>query len=115
MLKQHPDLKLRKPEPTPAVSHQGMEREVVKSHFKAIRPTLIKHNMFDKLGAKIWNMNETGIVLDNIPMKVLTRSGTKYLHSRSSGNNEVTTVIAAVNPDGGKTPPCMIPKCFMTL
>ena len=44
-------------------------------------------------------MVETGIVLDHKRMKVLTRSGTKLLHSRSIGNNEVTTVIAAVNAD----------------
>jgi len=58
--------------------------------------------MFDKFGAKIWNINETGIVLDHQPMKVVARSGTKYLHSRSSENKEVITVIAVVNADGGK-------------
>jgi len=70
MLKRHPDLKLRKPEPTAAVRHQCMDREVVKSYLEVIRLTLIKHNMLDKLGAKIWNMDETGIVLDHKPMKV---------------------------------------------
>ena len=77
-----------------------MEREVVKSYFEAVGLTLIKHNMFNKYGAKIWNMDETGIVLDHKPMKVLTTSGAKSLHSRSSGNKEVTTVIADVNTDG---------------
>ena len=46
-------------------------------------------------------MDETGIVLDHKPMKVLTRSNTKPLHIRSTGNKEVATVIAAVNADGG--------------
>jgi len=59
--------------------------------------------MFDKFGAKSWNMDETGIVLDHKPMKVLARSGTTSLHGRSSVNKEVTTVIAAVNADGGKS------------
>ena len=53
-----------------------MDREVMNSYLEAICLTLIKHNTFDKLGAKIWNMNETGIVLDHKPMKLLTRSGT---------------------------------------
>jgi hypothetical protein len=48
-------------------------------------------------------MDKTGIVLDHKRMKVLTRSRAKYLHNRSSGKNEVTTVIAAVNADGGKS------------
>jgi len=65
ILKRHPHLKLRNAELTAAFSHQGMEREVVKSYFKAIRLTLIKHNMFNKFGAKIWNMDETGIVFDH--------------------------------------------------
>ena len=30
-------------------------------------------------------------------------TGTKSLQTRSSGNKEVTTVIAAVNADGGKS------------
>ena len=69
-------------------SSSEYEWEVVKSQFEATRLSLIKH--------------ETGIILDNKLMKVLTRLGTNYLHSRSSGNNEVTTVIAAVIADEGK-------------
>jgi len=38
-----------------------MEREVVKWYFEAIRLTLIKHNTFDNLVTKIWNMDETEI------------------------------------------------------
>ena len=48
-------------------------------------------------------MDETGIILDHKPMKVLARSGTKSPHSRSSGNKEVTSVIAAVKADGGES------------
>jgi hypothetical protein len=50
ILKRHPELKLRKPEPTVVFHHQGMELEVVKSYFEAIRLTLIKHNMVDTFG-----------------------------------------------------------------
>ena len=59
-------------------------------------------------------MDETEIVLDRKPMKVLARSGTKSL-SRSSGNKEMITVIAAVNADGGETPPNIIPQRFIIL
>ena len=72
----------------------------MKSYFEAIRLTSIKHNMFDTFGVTIWNMDETGIVLNYKRMKVLARSWTKSLHSRSTGNNEV---IAVVNADGGKS------------
>jgi len=59
--------------------------------------------MFYKFGVKIWNMDGSRIVLDHHRVKVLARSGTESLHSRSSGNKEVTTVIAAVNAEGGKS------------
>ena len=59
----------------------------------------------DSSDFEISNMDETGIVLDHKPMKVLARSGTKSLHGRSSVNNEMITFIGAVNADGGKTPP----------
>ena len=74
-----------------------MGREVVKSYFEAIRLTLIKHNMFDKLCTKIWKLDETGIVLDHKPIKVLARSGRKSLHSRSIVNKEMIAVIAAAD------------------
>jgi len=45
-MKRHPDLKLRKSEPTAAVRHQGIDWEVVKSYFEAIRLTLIKTTIF---------------------------------------------------------------------
>jgi len=83
-----------------------MDREFVKSYFKTISRTLLKH-MFDKAGAKIWNMVEIGIFLDYKPM---ARSVTKCLHSGSRENKELITVIAAVNADGAKTPPHMIPN-----
>ena len=72
----------------------------MKSYLEVIGLTFIKHYIFDKFGAKIWNMDETGIVLDHELMKVLARSGTKSLYSRSSGSKEVTTFNAAVTADG---------------
>ena len=86
----------------------------MKSYFEAIRLTVSKHK-FDKVGANIFNMDETGIVLNHKPMKLEARSGTKSVRSRSNGNKDIITVIAAVNADGGRTPPHMVPKCFIRL
>jgi len=77
-----------------------MEREVLKSYFEAIRLTLIKqNNLVPKFGTWI----EIGTVLDHRPVKVLVRFSTKPPHSTASGNKEVTTVIAAVNVNAGKS------------
>ena len=51
---------------------------MMKSYFEAIRLTLIM------LGAKMWNIDETRIVLDHKPMKVLPSSDIKSQQSRSS-------------------------------
>ena len=54
----------------------------MKSYFEAVGLTLIKHNMFYKFDLKFWNIDETGIILDHKPMKVLARFGTKFLQSK---------------------------------
>jgi len=54
----------------------------VKSYFEAVGLTLIKHNMFNKYGAKIWNMDETGIVLDHKPMKVQNLCGVRQVETK---------------------------------
>jgi len=66
--------------------------------------------MFNKPGAKIWNMDETGIILDHKPSKVLGRSSTTSLYSRSSGNNEMIRGTATVNAAERKPSPHMIYK-----
>ena len=55
-------------------------------------------------------MDETGLQLDVKPRKVEASRGTKYLHSRSSGNREIITVIACVNVAGRSIPPHVIVK-----
>ena len=68
------------------------------SYFEAIRLTLI---MFAKFGAKICNIDETGIILDHKPMKEGTgQVWYKISTQQVSVNKEVTTVIADVNTDG---------------
>ena len=52
----------------------------------------------------IWNMDETGVQLDHKPGLVVTERGTKYLHSRTSGNRETITIIGAINAAGGSLP-----------
>ena len=41
---------------------------------------------------------------------ICAEKGTKYLHSRTSGNRETITIIAAINAAGGSLPPHIIVK-----
>jgi len=74
----------------------GSMRKEYGVKFKSGKPS-------NKWWYRMLNMYKIGLVLDYKPMKVLARFGTKSLHSRSSGNKELITVIEAVNADGEDT------------
>ena len=58
----------------------------------------------------VWNMDETGVQLDHKPGLIVAQKGSKYLHSRTSGNRETITIIAAINAASGALPPHVIVK-----
>nr|XP_047122972.1 uncharacterized protein LOC124806265 [Hydra vulgaris] len=67
-------------------------------------------NGFHVKPESIWNMDETVLQLDVKPRKLVARKDTKNLHSRTSGNRELITVIACVNAQGKFIPPQVIVK-----
>ena len=109
MKRRHGRLKLRQPEGTAAVHHQCMEPGKVAKYFAALK-SVLDANLLCAKPESIWNMDETGIQLDHKPEKIIAAKGTKYLHSRTSGNRETLTIIAAVNAAGGVIPPHVIVK-----
>jgi len=107
--KRHSRCSLRQPEGTAAVRHQCMEKAKVNKYFAVLKAVLDECNLHVK-PSSIWNMDETGLQLDNRPPKVIAAKGSKYLHSRTSGNREMITVIGAVNAAGGAVSPHVIVK-----
>ena len=107
--KRHARVTLRQPEGTAAIRHQCMERTKVDKYFSALKAVLDEHNLHVK-PTSIWNMDETGLQLDHKPPKVIATKGTRHLHSRTSGNREMITVIGVVNAVGGALPPHVIIK-----
>jgi hypothetical protein len=109
MKKRHERLKLRQPEGTAAVRHQCMDAAKVSKYFATLKTVLDDSKLSDK-PACIWNMDETGVQLDHKPGKIVAAKGTKYLHSRTSGNRETITIIGAINAAGRSIPPHVIVK-----
>lgn len=69
-----------------------------------------EHNLFDKPG-HIFNMDETGLQLNNRPGFVLAEKGSKSVASVTSGEKgETITVIACCNAEGAFLPPACIMK-----
>lgn len=109
MKSRHGNLKLRQPEGTAAVRHQCMDAIKVSKYFEALKTTMHDCNLQFK-PQNIWNMDETGVQLDFKPGKVVAAKGSKYLHSRTSGNRETITIICAISAAGKSIPPHVIVK-----
>ena len=105
----HKRLTLRQPEGTAAVRHQCMDQEKADKYFTCLNNVMHEADLLSK-PASIWNMDETGIQLDHKPGLIVAQKGSKYLHSRTSGNRETITIIAAVNAAGAAIPPHVIVK-----
>src|SRR6218665_2390802 len=109
MRRRHQRMTLRKPECTAAVRHQCMDMEKVAKYFMVLRG-LVTENRLQEKPHTIWNMDETGMQLDVGVQSVVAEKGIKSLHSRTSGNREMITVIGAINAAGGSLPPHLIVK-----
>jgi len=55
-------------------------------------------------------MDETGVLLDYKPGKVIAANGAKYLHSHTRSNQDIITIICAMNAAGKSLPPHVIVK-----
>jgi len=107
--KRHKRLRLRQPEGTAAIRHQCMDHAKVHKYFACLKSIMDASNLHVK-PASIWNMDETGVQLDHKPGKIVAERGSKYLHSRTSGNRETITIIGCVSAAGHSLPPHMIVK-----
>ena len=94
--KRHGQLTRRKPEGTASIRHKQMNKVYVGRYFTALMDVLDKQNLHE-MNDRIWNMDETGMVLEHRPTKVLARRGARYLQSRTSGNQKSVTVIVIVS------------------
>ena len=60
--------------------HRQMNRTYINKYFNALKEELEKNNLVSK-SDRIWNMDETWMVLEQKPTKVLAWHGARYLHS----------------------------------
>jgi len=98
-------VRLRQPEGTAAVRHKCMEKTKVEKYFHELKAVLDEHRLQSAYGT--WMRQ---VYSSTISHRVIAAKGTKYLHSRTSGNREMITVIGAVNAGGGALPPRVIVK-----
>ncbi|XP_063221784.1 uncharacterized protein LOC134530668 [Bacillus rossius redtenbacheri] len=87
-----------------------MDRNEVAEYFSLLKIILEENQLINKPSA-IFNMDETGLQLNNRPGEVLAERGSKVVHTITSGEKgETITVIACCNAEGVFLPPVSVMK-----
>lgn len=109
-MRRNPNLSIRKPRGISNARALGMNKEEVTAYFDLLRSTLIENDLMDKPG-HIYNMDESGLQLNNEPGQVVAVKGSRDVHVRqSSERGETITVVACCNAEGSFLPPYCIFK-----
>lgn len=108
--RRHPDLSIRKAEGVSLGRGEGMNRLDVGNYFTLLQEILEQNELFDKPGC-IYNVDETGLQLNNRPGHVLAEKGAKDVVTVTSGEKgETISCIACCNAEGFFLPPVCIFK-----
>lgn len=109
-LLRHPDLCVRKAEGVSVARAEGMSREKVLAYFQLLHEILEGNNLFELPGS-IWNLDESGLQLNNKVGYVIAQKGSKDVSTITSGEKgETITVIACCNAEGTFLPPACVFK-----
>ncbi|XP_035432885.2 uncharacterized protein LOC118264478 [Spodoptera frugiperda] len=109
-LRRHPDIVLRKSEGVSIARCQGMNRNEVSAYFDLLEKNLIDNDLMTKPNC-VFNMDESGLQLNNRPGHVLAAKGTKAVSTTTSTEKgETITIIACCNAEGTFLPPACIMK-----
>ena len=99
----HPDVTLAKPQKLSLVRAKCTSKEVLDRYFDELGSVISTSNLDDK-PSNIWNIDETGIVMEHSPSNVLCLKGyTPQAITSNRGKN--VTIIAAGNAAGTRIPP----------
>lgn len=109
-LHRHPDISIRKAEGVSIARATGMCKENCKHYFELLGKILDEHELHTK-PSHIFNVDETGLQMNNKPGQVLAAKGSKNVSSITSGEKgETISVIACCNAEGTFLPPYVIFK-----
>lgn len=109
-LSRHPDLSIRKAEGLSMARSLALNKEEVFSYFNLLEQVLNENELFDKPGS-IFNVDETGLQLNNRPGQVIAEKGSKAVSNITfAEKGETITVVACCNAEGVFIPPVSIMK-----
>jgi hypothetical protein len=109
-LRRNPELVIRKAEGLSRYRNVGMNRETVTQYFHLLAQVLEENELFDK-PLNIYNMDETGMQLNNKPGSVVALKGSKSVTTLTAcERGETITVITCCNAEGVFLPPAFMFK-----
>jgi hypothetical protein len=105
-LKRHPELAIRKPEPTSIGRAVGFNKPQVDIFYENLRTLIEKNN---PTAHKIWNVDESGLTTVHTPRKIIAKKGAKQVGKMTSGEKGKTvTTVCCMNAGGTYIPPILI-------
>lgn len=106
----NPELSIRKPEGLSRARINGMKKEKVTEFFKTLE-NVVEHNDLRGKPECVYNVDETGVPLNNRPPNIVAKKGSKDVVSMTSvERGENVTVLACMNAAGQYIPPFVLFK-----
>lgn len=109
-IKRNPELSIRTTEGVSSARALSMNKKDVDQYFALLHDILVQHNLLNK-ASHIFNVDETGLQLNNRPDQVVAIKGSKNVVSVTSAEKgETITVVACCSAEGSFIPPTCIFK-----
>lgn len=109
-LERNDEISIRVAEGLSLARAQGLNKNEVNQFYELLLKVLTENDLLDK-PERVYNMDETGIQLNNKPGKVLATKGSRSVKMVTSGEKgETMTLIGCCNAVGNFLPPVMIIK-----
>lgn len=109
-MERNKELTIRKPEGLSRARIDGMKREKVAEFFKTLETVVDKTNLRGRPEC-VYNVDETGIPLNNRPPNIIAQKGAKDVVSVTNvERGENVTVLACMNATGQYIPPFVLFK-----
>lgn len=108
-MRRNHSLSVRKAQGLSNARAEGMNKKECNEYFELLKKTLTEHDLINKPGC-IWNVDESGLQLNNEPGVVVAIRGSDVHVRQSAERGETVTVVACANAEGVFLPPYCIFK-----
>ncbi|CAH1993073.1 unnamed protein product [Acanthoscelides obtectus] len=109
-LRRNPELSIRKAEIVSSARATSMNKKDVDQYLTLLLDILVQHNLLNK-ASHIFNVDETGLQLNNKPDQVVAIKGSKNVVSITSAEKgETISIVACCSAEGSFIPPTCIFK-----